>query len=56
MVTTAVCLYTSFSSRFDPEEKKYANSIIQYMVVGVVGFLTGKATTKNNSHLRNSRP
>jgi hypothetical protein len=49
LATTATCLYVSFSSRFAPEEKKYANSIIQYMVVGLVGFLTGKATTKNNS-------
>jgi uncharacterized membrane protein len=49
LATTATCLYVSFSSRFAPEEKKYANSIIQHMVVGLVGFLTGKATTKNNS-------
>lgn len=49
LATTTVCLYVSFSSRFASEEKKYANSLVQHMVVGIIGFLTGKATTKNNS-------
>jgi hypothetical protein len=49
LTTTATCLYVSVSSLFNPDEKKYANSIIQYIVVGLVGFFTGKATTKNNS-------
>jgi hypothetical protein len=49
LTTSATCLYVSFSSRFAPDEKKYANSIIQYIVGGLVGFFTGKAMTKNNS-------
>jgi hypothetical protein len=49
LATILTCLYVSFSSRFTAEEKKYANSTLQDIMVGLVGFLTGRATTKNNS-------
>jgi hypothetical protein len=47
--TATVCLYVSFSNRYTIEEKKTASSIIQFIVAGVIGFLTGKSMTKNNS-------
>ena len=47
VVTSAVCLYVSFSSRFPQEEKKQASNLVQSLVTGIVGYFAGKANSKS---------
>lgn len=46
LLITVVCLHVSFSGRFQHEDKKAASTIIQSVVMGIVGYLAGKASNK----------